>query len=86
MLYDKRHQVFLRDLFSSDGGPYIEDLLGCLYMGESIAGVQVLREVIIREVTIFLQLGEPARNGPKICNHPWIFSGKRKVSRAQKSI
>lgn len=64
----------------------MEDFLGGFYLMKGISLIQVLGEIVVREMAILLKLNERERDKSQTLHNEWVYSGKGKVVLIQQPI
>jgi len=85
-LDEERNQICLCDLLRAYRGPGIKDFFSGSHLRQRPGGTQILREIIIRELSRFLKLAEGSTDKSKAVHDGFIFPRKRKLPRVHNSV
>ncbi len=64
VLHEQESEIFLYDLFVLDSGKCEENFLGAFDLAEGRPRIERLREVVVGEVAVLLELAETLRDVP----------------------
>lgn len=76
---NQRNQVFLGDLVRPDTRPKLKDSLSRLHLRERVDRIKISRQIVVREVSVFLKLRERLRNVSHTRHNLLICSSERRL-------